>query len=284
MSELPTNQKRASVLEVEARPEIKRIAEILAEIGLEIDKVAPRIIDRLELLDQRTETIKDAERAVKTAREVFKYYESAQHGEAFSELEKRIVLVGSVFSDIGKTGPLTATPEQRSLITEIFSIENVKNPKMTIQDFFIMYFPDTAEQKTAMFQEMGLDSTMPMRSFWNLHSLWTLQIISGDGVPVEAIAGAAIHHIIEGVNPDNILGLNSKFNKYFGENASLDRPEKLIIILDQFYAFFRRSGMAKEDAIEAVRTKINNNESFHGDAQFQILLDDLLRVVSTSTN
>lgn len=261
-----------------------QIAEVITEIGLEIDKIAPRIIERLELLNRLTKTVEDGKRAIELARSIFAYYESDKKDQIFSELEKKIVMVGSIFSDIGKTGPGEATLEQQNLIADIFAIENIIDQKMTVKDFLHMFFADTAEQKLQTFQSMNLDPMMTMRTFWNLHSLWTLQIISGDGVPPEAVAGAAIHHIVDGINPDNILGLDAKFNKFFGENASFDRPEKLIILLDKFDAFCRRGGMAKEAAIKAIQAKISQNEIFAHDQQFQILLDDLLHVVSVNKN
>ncbi len=255
------------------------VAEALAEVGLDISKVAPRIVERLELLNATTKTIEDGLRAIATARKLFVYYEAEEKEKAFTDKEKRIIEVGSIFSDIGKTGPREATTEQQHLITDMFAVENVKDPHMKVAAFFNTYFPDTHEEKLQTFQGMGLDASMSMREFWNLHSLWTLHIISGDGVPHDAIAGASIHHILDGVNPDNILEAGDKFKEYFGDNVSFDRPEKLIIILDKYDAFVRRAKMTPEEAIAGVRDRVSKSPNFSDDEDFKTILDDLLKVV-----
>jgi len=258
-------------------PKLK-IVDVLVEVGLDPEKVATRIIERLELLNDVTKTVEDGENAVQIAKSIFAHYETDKPKEAFTELEKKIVIIGSLFSDVGKTGPREANIEQQRLIAEMFAVENV-NPNLTVVGFLSKYFPADVEDRVKIFESMGLDSQMIMRSFWNLHSQWTLEIISGDGIPAEAIAGAASHHIIDGVNPMNIIGEDKRFTRYFGENASFDRPEKLIIVLDKYDAFWRRSRKTKEEAIELLRKKVSESPIFAGDTQFQELIDDLSYVV-----
>jgi len=261
-----------SVETLKLKPEL---SDILTEVGLDIGEIAPRIVDRLELLNAGTHTLEDGIHAIEIAGKLFDFYKNNKPLESFNDVEKKIVLIGSIFSDIGKTGPPGTTDEQKHLITDMFGVENIKNPQMSVKEFFEMYFEKTALDKLRIIQDLQLDPEMTMRSFWNLHSLWTLQIISGDGVPPEAIAGAAMHHIIEGVNPEDIFGIDSKFTKYFGDNAGFDRPEKLIIILDKYDAFRRRTNKTSQEAVESVRNIIKRNEMFKNDEDFKTLLDDL---------
>ncbi len=256
-----------------------KIVDVLQEVGLDPEKVAPRIIERLELLNDITKTVEDGENAVAIAKEIFQYYQENKPEMTFSELEQKIVIIGSLFSDVGKTGPREALfPEQR-LVAEIFSVDNVKDPNMKVSEFFQMYFASDHGDRVKMFQQMGLDVNMTMREFWNMHSQWTLDIISGDGIPPEAIAGAASHHILDGINPMNIIGADQRFTRYFGENTSFDKPEKLIIILDKYDAYWRRGGKTKEEAIELLKKRIAENPVFAGDSQFRELINGLSVVV-----
>lgn len=261
-------------------PKLK-IADVLTEVGLDVEKVAPRIVARLELLNEITKTVEDGEKAISVAKAIFEYYEQSKPDEAFSDLEKKTVVIGSLFSDVGKTGPKLASTEQQTLICEMFAVENVMDPSMTVSKFFETYFPADFESRKNMFEEMELDLNMTMRNFWNMHSLWTLEIISGDGIPPEAVAAAASHHIIEGVNPMNIIGEDNRFSQYFGENASFDRAEKLIILLDKYDAFVRRSMRPKAEAIELLKSVIGKNSYFKDDAEFMELIRDLSEVVNT---
>src|SRR3989344_8931519 len=89
-----------------------QLEELFIELGLDIEKINPNILRKLRLLNEKTETFKDEERAISIAYALFKYYEEKFPGESFTESEQKTVLVGTVFSDIGKTGPKNATPEQ----------------------------------------------------------------------------------------------------------------------------------------------------------------------------
>ena len=260
----------------EKDPEAK-IRELLVEIGVDPEEIAPRIMARLVLLNESTETINDGKSSIKTARSIFGYYEREKPDKTFSDIEKKTVLVGTFFSDIGKTGPANATLDQQKLIIEMYRVENVVDTAMSVRDFLKTYFSDV-EERVKRFQGMGLDPDMTMRSFWNLHSKWTLEIVSGDGVPAEAIAGAAAHHMLEGVNPEDIVGADGRFTRYFGHNPSFDRAEKLIIVLDKYDAVKRRSRRTAKEAIEYVKERVSSNPRFADDEEFKVLLDDLERI------
>ena len=138
----------------EKDPEAK-IRELLVEIGVDPEEIAPRIMARLVLLNESTETINDGKSSIKTARSIFGYYEREKPDKTFSDIEKKTVLVGTFFSDIGKTGPANATLDQQKLIIEMYRVENVVDTAMSVRDFLKTYFSDV-EERVKRFQGMGL--------------------------------------------------------------------------------------------------------------------------------
>jgi hypothetical protein len=254
---------------------LERFRAICAAAGVDVDLLSAELLERMRLLAETTETVEDCQRAAEMAQEMFRYYEQQKPEQRFSEVDQRTVLIASLFSDIGKTGPAQADEAAQRLIAEMFSVERVPDEKMSVTDFFRTYFADDASDRAARFRALGLDPTITMREFWNMHSAWTLHIIQVGGIPLEAVAAAATHHLLENVNPDSIVAHDGRFTRYFGENNRVDRPEKLIILLDKYDAARRRAGRSHEDAIRWLRALIANNARFGDDQEFFALIDDL---------
>ena len=270
----PTPQK-------EVEKERDYLRELFKELGLDVEKMNPNIVRKLLLLNERTETFKDEERSVHVARALFRYYEKNLLDIRFTDAEQRTVLIGTMFTDIGKTGPRNATPEQENLILDIYGIKNIIDPKkITLEQFVNDNFPEDAASRLTTLKEMGVEGDITMREFYNLHAKWTLETISGDGVPPEAVAVAATHHMLEGINPEEIVGKDGRFTKYFGDNLFFDRAEKLIILLDKYDAFRRRGKKEHKEAIELVRDKIRSNPNFTKDKEFEELLTNLDAMLS----
>lgn len=259
------------------------VAELFVELGINTEEIHPNILRKLKLLNKRTKTFKDEEKAIHIAQELFRYYEKNFPDKKFTDQEKKTILVGTVFTDIGKTGPRDATPEQEEIILDIYSVENIdRQPEeITLLQFMNKYFSGDAEKRLGTIITIEkISRNMTMREFYNLHPEWTLDIISGDGVPPEAIGAAAVHHALEGVNPQNIIGKDGRFTKYFGDNTSFSRDDKLIIVLDKYDAARRRGKMTHAQAIEFVRKKIKSNEQFAEDKEFEELLNNLGAMIS----
>ena len=229
---------------------------------------------RLQLLAEHGETISDCERMVALAREVFRYYESRKPLEAFDDVERRTVVLGCLFSDIGKTGPSGADASAQQLIAEMFAVEGVNDPTQDVARFLRTYFPADAADRLKRFESLGLDPRMTIRRFWNLHGVWTFDILERSGLPPEAIVAAATHHVIDDINPGNIVAADGRFTRAFGENAAFDRAEKLVIVLDKYDAARRRGGRTHDQAIAWVRNRVANGP-FHGDLELEVLIDDL---------
>lgn len=277
-------QKEMIISQQKTKIEQNHIKDLFQELRLKVEDVDPNILRKLYLLNERTETFKDEERSIYLARALFKYYKDKLPDSKFTEAEQRIVLIGTMFTDIGKTGPQNALPSQEELILDIYNIENIIDPeKTTLFQFIHDNFPADATKRLELLKEMGIDREITMREFYNLHPKWTLEIISGDGVPPEAVAAAATHHMLEGINPEEIVGKDGRFTRYFGDNISFDRAEKLIIILDKYDAARRRGKKNHDDAIEFVRKVIKLNPNFAEDQEFNELLTNLDAMISISS-
>ncbi|MBC7172197.1 MAG: hypothetical protein H5U40_07230 [Polyangiaceae bacterium] len=252
-----------------------RLRAICAAVGFDLDRVNVRVLDRMTLLAARTQTVADLERMAAAALEVFRYYESAKPSEAFTEAERRIIVLGCLFSDIGKTGPARASSDEQQLIVDMFSIESVPDETQPVTRFLRTYFPEDAEERIARFESLGLDPEMPIRQFWNLHSAWTLELVEASGVPPEAVAAAASHHLLDDVNPETIVGADRRYTRWFGENMGFDRSEKLVVILDKYDALRRRGHLTHPQAIAWLRERIKKNPLFRGDSELETLIEDL---------
>src|SRR3989338_1189642 len=88
----------------EVETERDHMRELFKELGLDIEKMNPNIVRKLLLLNEKTGTFKDEERAIHLAQALFKFYEDNPPNQRFSALEKKTVLIGTMFTDIGKTG------------------------------------------------------------------------------------------------------------------------------------------------------------------------------------
>lgn len=255
----------------------ERMRFLLTEVGLDIERIRPDIVSRLILLSESTKVVEDEHNAIHLARAVFSWYKDNRPEDRWTEREQKTVIIGTIFSDVGKTGPRIANAEQRRMIAALYSIDSKDwgggEDRLSVAKYIEKYFPNDYQRRIGTYVSVGLDPEITMRKFWDMHAEWTLQIISGDGVPPEAVVAAASHHFIQGINPEGIIGSDGRFTKYFGENPSFDRAEKLICALDVYDAFRRRGQMSHEQAILALRKKIDSSASFSGDKGFHELID-----------
>ncbi len=251
-------------------PAAEELRQACERAGMDPDRLDPEILARMRLLAACTPTVDDCRRAMDLAEHVFDYF--AIGDEPFAEVEKATVRIGSLFSDIGKTGPRHASPADQRLIAQMFAIERVPNELLTITDFLEEYFPGDAPMRSERLKGLGLNLHSTMREFWNLHSTWTLDIMQSDGVPSEAVAAAATHHLLENVNPDSIVAEDGRFTRHFGTNGAFDRPEKLVILLDKYDAARRRGRQGHVEAIAWLRDLLSRHPRFSHDMEFMGLI------------
>jgi len=250
---------------------LERLHSICAEVGFDLRRAAPELLLRLELLAARSPTIDDGQRMVGMARALFDH--SAATAEPFTDAERRIVVLGCVLSDIGKTGPASADRDGQLLVTEMFAVEGVRDEAQPVSRFFDTYFPADAAERRRRFAALGLDPSISIREFWNLHSGWTLEILERSAVPREAIAAAATHHLLDDINPGAIVRADERFSRPFGDNVAFDRAEKSIILLDKYDALRRRGRKSHEQAIAWLRDRVQHSARFHDDQEFLALID-----------
>jgi hypothetical protein len=254
---------------------IERLSAICSTVGFDLSGVADEVQDRLVLLAERSQTVTDLERMAELAFGVFRHYDANRPHEVFGESERRTIVLGCLFSDIGKTGPKHANVSERQLIVDMFSIEAVEDTRQPVSQFMARYFPDDALERVRQFRTLGLDPSMPIRKLWNLHTSWTLEIIDGAGVPPEAVAAAATHHLLDNINPDAIVGADDRFTRRFGANTCFDRGEKLVIVLDKYDALRRRGRLTHAGAVAWLRERVANNARFRGDRELETLIADM---------
>lgn len=253
----------------------ERLHQLCASAGLDLASVKPWLLARLELLAERTETVADGERMVAYAERVMRHCEAIRQSQPFSKSERRVVLLGCLFSDIGKTGPLLADPSGQTLIVEMFAVEGVRDDSQTVRKFLATYFEADADERVQSFSGLGLDPEMSIRSFWNLHSGWTLELGEAAGLPPEVVAAAAVHHLIDDINPGQIVADDRSYTRSFGANSAFDRAEKLIILLDKYDAVRRRGHRGHAEAIAYLRHRLDQSSRFRGDDEFTTLIADM---------
>jgi len=250
------------------------IRRLFAAAGIEGENVNPEIFARLELLQRNSGFLEDEQHAFNLAQALFAYYEREVPDRMFSVEEQHEVLAGTLLSDIGKTGPKNATLGQQEVILDIFRIENVENPQITVRKLLEQHYAGDADRRIAALQQLGIDaSRMPMRDFWNMHAVWTLGIIQNGGIPQEDVPAAAFHQILERVN-EQYVGAGGRYVNGFGKNLVFDRPEKLVILLDKYDAFRSRLGKSHQEAIVLTRNLIERTP-YANDWEFLELLTDM---------
>lgn len=248
---------------------------ICAEVGFDLAPSYASLLERMRLMHQHSATLDDAKRMAGYAHDVFRYTASVKPTERYDANEQRIVVLGCLFSDVGKTGPERADADARRLVIEMFSVEGVDDDQQSVAAFLRAYFPADASSRIERFAALGLDASMSVRQFWNLHSSWTLDIAESAGLPPEVVAAAASHHLLDDVNPQAIVGDDQRFTRAFGSNARFDRAEKLVIVLDKYDAVRRRGRGSHAQAIAWLRERIASTPRFRGDAELATLVADL---------
>jgi hypothetical protein len=259
---------------------VERLRPHCAAVGFDLGVAERSLLERMRLVAEGSKTFDDALRLADFAHRIFRHYEKTKPERAFTPEERATVVLASLFSDIGKTGPALADATARRYVVDVFAVENVKNDGQSLAAFMHTYFPSDADARLSALAALGIDRSISIREFWNLHSSWTLAILEKAGVPPEAVAAAATHHLLDDVNPDAIVGADDRFTRRFGDNASFDRAEKLVIVLDKYDAARRRGHLTHDAAVAWLEERIAKSRRFHDDAELRELVDDVKVVLA----
>jgi|GEM_PF-2797369 len=250
--------------------------KILENHGLTLGPESQDLLDRMALLDERTGTFEDETRANEYADQIFAYLGDSHtiSENRLSPEKKQHIQLATLLTDIGKTGPHTANPAEREVITALFAItEDVNVGVITLGEYIERFFPN---EKTQAYMQKVLEpllekdrnlwekfphfSQMTMRAFFNLHAGWTYNILRENQVPIDVTMTAANHHMLEGVNPNNILDHEGSIGPETSISRPVDQREIFVILLDKYDA--RRNRAVKrshEEAIDWLEMIIKNN-------------------------
>lgn len=252
------------------------LENIAEKIGINLAQIKPKsIIRKLHLLNEKTEIFRDAVRAIELFSFLQNYYNRKMPGRAFTPEEERSVSAGTLFSDIGKTGPGNASPELSACITDIYKIEDIIKPTILLKDFLGEFFPKDANRRAQLLETNGINPEMTMREFYNLHAGWTLEIIKGSNISAKVIVAAATHHLLKGINPENIVRDDDSIAPEFGPGLKFGRAEKLVTLLDQYDASRRRGGKNHAEAIAYLQKAVGDSPRFRNDQEFKELISEM---------
>ncbi len=211
--------------------------KIASRFGESYWKFSRTLRDRLRLQEETQQTGDDEVTCVGIGEQA-----NNQVG-ALSEQEFERMALATKLTDIGKTGPGNATKEQQRLIAKMYATETEfpKPPHMLSLREFLELSTDPeiknhVQEHLATLANMGL-AELNTRDFINLHAGWTWEIIADDPtIPQEAKVTAALHHLLDGVNPGGLVDLSNEELNIPSLERSVGTPEIFTILLDKYQA------------------------------------------------
>ncbi len=262
------------------------LEEISQEAGLNLGTIDAETRGRLRLLHEKTATLKDERHAILLVKQFIENYEKNAEKKSFTIEEQRTVFLGTLLSDIGKTGPHGAPLPVQKCIAEMYGIDIDLEPPaeiMTVQEFLGKFFLDDAKRRLGLLSLVKVTPEMTMREFFKLHAKWTWSILKhAIGIPRDALVAAATHHVLEGVDPVGILEVENTEN-HKKPRLKLSRAAKLVILLDKYDAARSRGKLNHKDAIARLRSTISRNLRSAPDGEFAQLITDMEIVFTDNT-
>ena len=226
----------------------KPILDALREAGIDRRELTPQMMDRLKQLHELTPTFEDEIQATRYARMINERLRQTAPERALTDLELDAVFGGTFFSDIGKTGPADATPEQSMVVTRMYGVDARFNPSGTAREFIEQFMPDEAERLIADLNSIdGLSDEMTMREFWNAHVYWSYDLIKNSDLSDASKRAAASHHILEGNFPPEVI---EETGRVTGTDGYIGAPEAWVMMLDKYDAQRRRARATHDEAID----------------------------------
>lgn len=215
-------------------------------VGIEWDMLSNELRHRFMKLAKETATVDDEIKALEYADQLEGYLTAE---------ELRVVQRATLCTDIGKTGPREASPGQEDFVTRVYAIrENIKGGPgaVTLEQFLGTYYPDSLMEDLELARGMGMDPQETMRTFFNRHAGWTLELLEASDLPDDVIIAAANHHFLEGVSPKSMIDKQGMIT-YRETRRPFGRQEAIVILLDKYDARRARGGDTHEAAIVWLR-------------------------------
>ena len=254
-------------IDVEKKDDTCRQAVLasLERIGFR-EVLCEKVIDRLTLLEKHSHFNQYSRRIESGMEKVLKLLEE-YHALKYPEIrrsEKQRLdgCVAAILHDIGKSGPVDATPEEQKMIIKIFAQEEIRDLKMPIAKLVSNIFSESEVAGVLqMLEKHAIEGTMPMRDFWDKHAQWTHDNLERypQGLSEHARIIAGSHHIDRDVDPYKLLEAEVPLDaRLIGtlEEYMEAIEGRALIALDQYEAATTRGGLSHKDAIFCVRKNI----------------------------
>jgi len=174
--------------------------------------------------------------------------------------------VAALLHDIGKSGPVDATPDQQLAIVKVFSYRKKIDLKQSVIEMVQNEFKEEAEDILSKLRQC-IDVNMSMGEFYNSHTKWSFDILNKtyEKLPEIIKKLAVLHHLDKG--DDFVFGLD------LGTNPADIIRQRVLMIVDQYQAYLVRSKMSHEEAIKAIREKTLKNDQY-----INLILDTMLEM------
>ncbi len=272
--------------QAEARQRMREIMDTLTECGINSVHITETVMERLMRLHEMTRTFKDERRAVEFAIDLQIYLIDNVPERQPTGDQMDAIFGGTFFTDIGKTGPADATPEQSMAVTRLYGVDLKWSPKKSAAEFVdtllsgdidklltylesINFQPEgeTLEAYAERFIKEHVDrypeqpadalladlasiermsSDMDMRDFWDAHVYWSYDLIKDSDLPEASKIAAASHHILEGNFPPEVI---DETGRIVGTDDYIGLPEAWVMMLDKYDAQRNRAGATHDEAI-----------------------------------
>lgn len=171
----------------------------------------------------------------------------------------------ALLHDVGKTGPLDATPEEQQIFSIIFHHKNFQDCHQLASIKEVLDKELEAGMSTEkikkiekyLISSLGMDiEKRLMIDLWHDHTDYTYEILKNAKLPQidETIVKIAVsHHIPDGRNPAQLpldrLYANLQISEIIGQY-------QLLTLIDKYQAYRRRNGYSHPEAIKALKQTI----------------------------
>lgn len=250
----------------------QKVLVSLEQVGFR-ESLREEIISRLVLLEKGSrfnEYSRRIERGMENVLNLLETrYVEKYPKNVLSKKQRSDGRMAAILHDIGKSGPVEATPEEQEVLIKIFACENIRNSNLLVVDAVSDIFEVEQVTKTReTLEKYNIAAKTTMRKFWDKHAQWTHDILerypNSLNSHTRVIAGS--HHIDRGVNPYNLPEsevplVASVIGSLEGYVEALE--DRSLIALDQYEASVRRGGLSHDEALSRVRegmVKYKNDE------------------------
>lgn len=247
-------------------------------------ELGPEVISRLILLELHSKFNHDSRMIKVGLRNVLEEIGSKNKEYAITPERIKEACMAAIIHDVGKSGPLHATPEQQLAVVRLFAMEGLRNPMQTVLYAVNEVFDKEAELIMLHLEGCGIDTeTMTMLEFWQSHAKWGFEIIQEHCQNLSETTReiAILHHADKG---PAFNFLNLPIDQIPKEALVLGALEdcvdllrqRAIIALDQYEAQIRRSRVTHEDAVGWVRKNVS--KTYGNDTFMNQVLDTMLEM------